>query len=106
MLKILEPNWKRASLGCFSAPLKKGLRIFKIPANGGHRADHHRRHWLASYFVRTVFPFVLEGTKKRVIGYGVTLLVTPPQAATKIIAGMAEWQKESQNGRKWKMDKN
>ena len=25
-----------------------------------------------------------------VIGYGVTLLVTPPQAATKIMAGMAD----------------
>ena len=34
-----------------------------------------------------------------VIGYGVTLLVTPPQAATKIIVGMAEWQKEWQNWR-------
>ena len=31
--------------------------------------------------------------------YGVTLLVTPPQAATKIMAGMAEWQKEWQNWR-------
>ena len=33
----------------------------------------------------------------RVIGYGVMLLVTPPQAATKIMAGMVEWQKEWQN---------
>ncbi len=31
----------------------------------------------------------------RVTGYGVTIIdVTPPQAATKIMAGMAEWQKE------------
>jgi hypothetical protein len=31
----------------------------------------------------------------RVTGYGVTLIdVTPPQATTKIMAGMAEWQKE------------
>ena len=31
----------------------------------------------------------------RVTGYGVTLIdVTPPQATTKIMEGMAEWQKE------------
>ena len=31
----------------------------------------------------------------RVTGYGVTLIdVNPPQAVTKIMAGMAEWQKE------------
>ncbi len=69
MLKILEPNWKRASQGCCAAPLKNGSRIFNIPANGSHRADHHRRHWLARYFTRAVFPFVMVGTKKRVFGF-------------------------------------
>ncbi len=55
---------KRASQGCCVAPLKNGSRIFNIPANGSHRADHHRRHRLARYFTRAVFPFVMAGTKK------------------------------------------
>jgi len=69
MLKILEPNRKTASQGSCKAPLKKGWRIFNIPANGSHRADHHRRHRLARYFTRAVFPFVMAGTKKRVFGF-------------------------------------
>jgi hypothetical protein len=69
MLKILEPNRKRASQGCCTAPLKNGSRIFNIPANGSHRADHHWRHRLARYFTRAVFPFVMAGTKKRVFGF-------------------------------------
>jgi hypothetical protein len=39
----------------------------------------------------------------RVISYGVMLLVTPPQAATKIMAGMVERQKEWQNWRNGKV---
>jgi hypothetical protein len=65
MLKILKPNWKRASQGCCAASLKNGSRIFNIPANGSHRADHHWRHQLARYFTCAVFPFVMAGTKKR-----------------------------------------
>jgi len=51
MLKILEPFWNRASLwlGCRAAPLKKGSRISKIPANVIHCADHHRTHRLSRY---------------------------------------------------------
>ena len=48
MLKILEPFWKGASLGRRAAPLKKGSRIFQIPANGIHRAERCREHWLSS----------------------------------------------------------
>jgi hypothetical protein len=69
MLKILKPNWKRASQGCCAAPLENGSRIFNIPANGSHRADHHRWHRLARYFTRVVFPFVMVGTKKQVFGF-------------------------------------
>jgi hypothetical protein len=69
MLKILEPNRKRASQGCCAAPLKNGSRFFNIPANGSHRADHHWRHRLARYFTRAVFPFVMVGTKKQVFGF-------------------------------------
>ncbi len=50
MFKILKPFWNRASLGCPGAPLKKGLRISKIPANGIHRTDHHWIHWLSKYW--------------------------------------------------------
>jgi hypothetical protein len=69
MLKILKPNQKRASQGCCAAPLKNGSRIFNIPANGSHCADHHPRHWLARYFTCAVFPFVMVGTKKGVFGF-------------------------------------
>ena len=48
MLKILEPFWKGASLGRCAAPLKKGSRISQIPANGIHRTERHRVHWLSS----------------------------------------------------------
>ena len=41
--------------------------------------------------------FTICRLQSKVIGYGVTLLVTPLQAATKKMAGMAEWQKEWQN---------
>ncbi len=41
MLKVREPFWNRASLLCFDASVKKGSRTFAIPANGGHRPDHH-----------------------------------------------------------------
>jgi hypothetical protein len=50
MFKILKPFWNRASLGCRAAPLKKCLRISKIPVNGIHCADHHRMHWLSRYW--------------------------------------------------------
>jgi hypothetical protein len=65
MLKIPEPNQKRASQGCCAAPLKNGLRIFNIPGNGSHCADHHQRHRIARYFTRVVFPFVMAGTKSK-----------------------------------------
>jgi len=66
MLKILEPFWKRASLGHHAAPLKNGSRISQIPANGIHRDDHHWTHWLldiGAIFTREVFPFVAVGEK-------------------------------------------
>jgi hypothetical protein len=63
MLKILEPNRKTASQGSCKAPLKKGSRIFMIPARYGHLADHHQSHRLPSYFVRTVFPFATKEQK-------------------------------------------
>ena len=48
------------------------------------------------FFVLLVLmPYYYRGYRE--IGYGVTLMVTPLQAATKITAGMAEWQKEWQN---------
>jgi hypothetical protein len=40
-----------------------------IPASYGHLTDHCRGHRAPSYFVRTVFPFALAGTKNRVIGF-------------------------------------
>ena len=46
MFKMEEPIWNRASIGCCEAPLKNGSCISKIPANGIHRADHHRTHQL------------------------------------------------------------
>ncbi len=52
-----------------SERVKNSSRIFNIPANGSHRADHHWRHWLARYFTHAVFPFVMAGTKKRVFGF-------------------------------------
>jgi hypothetical protein len=64
MLKILEPFWKRASLGHRAAPLKKGSRISQIPVNGIHRDDHHRTHHqldIGAIFMREVFPFVVAG---------------------------------------------
>jgi len=47
MFKMEEPIWNMASLGCCEAPLKNGSCISKIPANGIHRADHHRMHQLS-----------------------------------------------------------
>jgi hypothetical protein len=44
MLKILEPFWNRALLGCYEAPLKKGSRISLIPKNGINPNGDHRIH--------------------------------------------------------------
>jgi hypothetical protein len=48
MLKILEPFWNRALLGCSQAPLKKGSRIFQFPKNGIHCTDLHWMNHLTS----------------------------------------------------------
>ncbi len=48
MLKVREPFWNRASLLCLDASVKKGSRTFAIPANGGHRPDHHHITQLSS----------------------------------------------------------
>ena len=66
MLKMEEPNWNRASLGCCEAPLKNGSSISRIPVNGIHRADHHWTHWssaIGAIFTRAVFPFAAKGAK-------------------------------------------
>jgi hypothetical protein len=49
MLKILEPFWIRALLGCSKAPLKKGSKIFFFPKNGVDCAMCHRGLILTSY---------------------------------------------------------
>ncbi len=39
--------------GVLRSPLKGGSRTFAIPANGGHRRDHHHNTQLSSFLVRT-----------------------------------------------------
>ncbi len=67
MLKILEPFWNRASLGCRAAPLKKGSRISQIPENDIDRAERRQVHWLSSlrrYFYAFGVSIRCKGSEK------------------------------------------